>query len=554
MPRWASSIGVLGGVYVVIMLAAALWLPHEWDWSVFELLSSHAAPALSDQVRIVDVQWDPNDVPANRLRLARFLNALVASKEQPRAVLLDVEFDPCQSEPCDGKMEAARDALVASIRNAARRFPVYALEQVPVDRDDNELSGPSGHVDRHDERIYGAVTGAGHTVFTTIPHTDGLFYRTCYAQVPFVDATGKEQGTETVWALVDLVLMQPGFVATCDGSHVPVRLGAAPALSAPLVASSTDAHALPPTAQLDKKFVIVGTVEIDRSAFVDRSGPEILGWALSNALDRASPISVQTYYETHPPNGMLLVLVPVFSVLAVLAFTAVFFSLKRLRLRGLRYLLPWISAVVGATVGLVIFGAFEWWLFNSRQIQPQVSLVSLGIVLASGLSGFRAFQMLADEKNAVDLAPAEVHDYDVFVSYAHDEGAWVAEHVYRPLSEARLPDGKKLSIFFDTSSIRSGSSWQDKIALAIDSSRFIVPVYSDVYFTKPYCRFEIKRAHRKWISLGEDSRCVLPIMRGHPKIYGTVDDIQALSLDDHPGLVQQIVDEIVESVVRRSSS
>jgi hypothetical protein len=128
----------------------------------------------------------------------------------------------------------------------------------------------------------------------------------------------------------------------------------------------------------------------------------------------------------------------------------------------------------------------------------------------------------------------------------------VYEHVYVPFRDAALPDGKKLSIFFDTSSIRAGTGWQTKLSLAIDGSRFIVPVYSDTYFTKPYCRFEILRAHRKWIQAGDQSRCVLPVMRGHPTIYATVNDIQALSLDDYSDLVQQHVAEVVERLSRIS--
>jgi hypothetical protein len=49
---------------------------------------------------------------------------------------------------------------------------------------------------------------------------------------------------------------------------------------------------------------------------------------------------------------------------------------------------------------------------------------------------------------------------------------------------------------------------------------------------------------------GEDSRSVLPIMRGHPKILPAVDDIQALSIDDHPDIVQQNLAEIVERLSR----
>jgi hypothetical protein len=247
-----------------------------------------------------------------------------------------------------------------------------------------------------------------------------------------------------------------------------------------------------------------------------------------------------------------LLLVPAFSVLTVLAYFGLFFALKRTRLRSLRHLSPWISVVLAATAGIAIVAAFEAWLFLSHHIQPQVSLIVLGVVVASGLSGVRSSQMLADEASAIDAEPAEQYDYDVFISYAHEERHWVFEHVFVPFRDARLPDGKKLSIFFDTSSIRSGTAWQSKLALAIDGSRFIVPVYSEAYFRQPYCRFEIMRAHRKWVLEGGESRCVLPIMRGHPTILATVDDIQALNIDDHPDLVSQHVAEIVTRIAGES--
>jgi len=170
------------------------------------------------------------------------------------------------------------------------------------------------------------------------------------------------------------------------------------------------------------------------------------------------------------------------------------------------------------------------------------------MLLSAALCGVRGKQIEFEQQMKIDIVPDEKCDYDVFISYAHEGGAWVSEHVYAPLRDARLPGGGKLSIFLDISTIRVGTAWQDKIALAIDGSRFIVPVYSEVYFQKPYCRFEIKRAHRKWIGSGEQSRCVLPIMRGHPKILSVVDDIQAASVDDDPDVMKAIVDEILARV------
>jgi hypothetical protein len=551
VPRWAGNVAVLGGIYVAVMAAAALWMPHEWDWSVFQWLSSRVTPTLSPEVSIVDVDWDPTDVPSNRRRIAAFLDGLVRSDRRPNAVILDVEFDPCQSKPCGESMESARDALVASLRAAASRFPVYAIEQPSVDRDDVER----GPLDRQDARIYAAVTGAAQTRFTIVPKSEGLFYRICYANVPFVNEDGAVVGTESVWAMVVRVLMTPRVFASspaCDTSHIPVRIGPKISLTPPAAYRFTETRTFPGYAQFDDKtFVVVGTMKYDRSPFTDRSGPELLAWALSNALDQGSLAGRGSYYDAQPQNLMLLLLVPAFSGLAVVAFMALFYQLKKSRLRGLRQLLPWISAALAAVFGLFVFGAFEFWMLASHHIQPQVSLISLGVVLASALCGFRGFQMTQDEANAIEPLPDESYDYDVFISYAREEGAWVYENVFAPLRDAALPNGKKLSVFFDTSSIRAGTGWQTKLSLAIDGSRFIVPVYSDVYFTKPYCRFEILRAHRKWIEAGDESRCVLPIMRGHPKIYATVNDIQAVSIDDQPDLVHQIVAEIVERLSRQ---
>ncbi len=550
MPRWAVSTAFLIGAYGVMMIAAALWMPHEWDWQAFRWASSHFAPAFSPEVSIVDVSWDGANVAQLRTRIADFLDGLVKSNQNPNAVILDVEFLPCQSNPCGQPMASARDALAASIRSATKHFPVYATEEPGVGRDD-VVSGP---VDPLDKRIYAAVSGAAQTRFTSIPDASGLFYRICYGSVPYLSDAGTIAGTEDVWSMVIRALMTPREFAgapSCDDSHIPVRLGST-APGTEIVYRFVNARGFSHYAQFDKQmFVVVGTMEHDRSPFADRSGPELLAWALSNALDDGSLVGKTAYYDVQPQNAMLLLLVPGFSALAVLAYAVAFFQLKRTRLGRFRNVSPWLASAIGASVGLATFAAFEAWLLLSHHIQPQVSLISLGIVTAAGLSGVRGRQALLDASNAIDASPAEAYDYDVFVSYAHDESAWVAEHVLGPLHAVTLPSGRKLKVFFDTSTIRAGSSWQAALSLAIDGSRFVIPVYSQRYFEQPYCRFEIMRAHRKWVLAGADSRCVLPVMRGHPTIPATVDDIQAVSIDDCPDLVERHVAEIVAILSQR---
>ena len=530
------------------MSAAILWMPHEWDWQVFKWLSARVAPSFSQEVSIVDVAWDGSDIASFRRRIAGFLDGLVKSNQRPDAVILDVEFVPCQSNPCGRPMASARDALVTSIQAATKHFPVYATEEPVVGRDD-VLSGP---VEPLDFRIYGALSGAGQTRFTSIPNAAGLFYRMCYSGVPYLNDAGAIAGTENVWAMVVRVLMTPrefSSAPACDSGHIPVRMDSPASTAFETIYKFTNAGTFTHYPQFDDRmFVIVGTIEHDRSPFADRSGPELLAWALSNALDQGSLVGKAPYYDVQPQNAMLLLLVPAFSGLALLAYAPIFFQLRRVRLGRFRASAPWLASILAACAGLAFFGVFELWLLLSHHIQPQISLVMLGVIVTAGLSGVHGYRTVLDEENAIDSRPDEVYDYDVFVSYAHGETAWVLENVVTPLRAATLANGRKLSIFFDTSTIRAGTGWQTALALAIDASRFIVPVSSEAYFKQPYCRFEIRRAHRKWILAGEASRCVLPVMRGHPKIPAPVDDIQALSIDDHPDLVEQHVAEIVAAL------
>ena len=554
VPQWVVSIGLLVGAYAVVMTAAALWMPHEWDWQVLKWLSSRVAPSFSPEVSIVDVDWNLSDIASDRRRIADFLDGLVKSNQRPSAVILDVEFDPCQSNPCGAPIASADAALVKSIRTATRYFPVYATEEPKLGRDD-VIVGP---LDPHDSRIYGVVSGAAQTHFTSIPNAAGLFYRICYANVPFDNASGEVVGTENVWAMVARVLMAPRFFASaplCDPTHIPVRLGPKSAAGGPTIYKFREARSFRAYSQFDDKaYVVVGTIEDDRPPFTDRSGPELLGWALSNALDQGALIGRQPYYDVQPQNAMLLVTVPVFSGLTVLAYAAIFLALKRVRLRGVRHLVPWVSSACATLVGLVVVVAFELFLLVAHHISPQVSLILFGVVLSAGLSGLRGSQMLVEEANAIDATPAEVYDYDVFISYARGDRAWVFDRLFTPLRDAVLEDGRKLTVFFDTVSIRSGTAWQTKLALAIDASRFIVPVYSEAYFKQPYCRFEIMRAHRKWIHAGPQSRCVLPIVLGHPNIPAEIDDIQAPSIEDYPDLVAQHIREIVDRLSTGSAA
>jgi hypothetical protein len=344
-----------------------------------------------------------------------------------------------------------------------------------------------------------------------------------------------------VWALVDVAVRGASSAGhTCDQStRVAVRYGPAIPDRVPYQYHISDTSPFPREADFTGKYVIVGVPAFDRNErTTTRPGSELFAWIVADELTNE-----QFDQATIQPQGKALIfIVPFFSAVVVLAFIACFLFLKRLPLGPARPFLPWAAMVLSLCIGFLVFIAFESWLMQgpSHQIQPQVALVSLGMIVAGILCGVRGWQIERDLINAIDdTAPPESYDYDVFLSYAHHEFDWVYENVYRPLLKAGL------NVFFDKSSIRIGTAWQDRIALSIRHSHFVVAVYSEAYFSRPYCRYEIKRAHRKWVNAGEDSRCVFPIMRGHVQIPESVDDIQARSIDDEPDLVEHVVADIV---------
>ncbi len=545
-PAWLRPVAVLIGTYFAIMYVATFWMGvwHDWDWGVLRWVSAKAPPALSPRVVVLDVtNYDKSKPQNDRLVIARFLEDLTKKTRAPVAVLLDFFFDAGGSTAPD----AATKALTKALDDATQaKLPVYAtvskLEMV---------AGRFEGVDWSSLReldwtnVYDHLSGGlGHTILNV--YQDGLFYQACFPQVPKLDSAGAPVGRIDLRALPALAHEAEAArsLSACDPTVMNIiRVGSHDEFMNEAVDRISLAQPFPQKAELGNKYVVIASLEKDVvGGLAGRSNPELLGWAISDLLEKSSGTP---YFEPIPYGDMLLVLIGVFSSLAVVAFVAAFLFLRRSRVGKLRTMLPWISAAAAAAITLGLFAGLEAFLLSEKHIYPQVSLVALSILIAAGLSGERGRQMLYEQMSQVDAAPEESNDYDVFISYAHDELTWVFENVYQPLRAVTLPDGRKLAIFFDTSSIQVGTAWQEKISLAIDGSRFVVPVYSDTYFTRPHCRFEVRRAHRKWIAQGENSRCVFPIMRGHPKIDQTVDDIQAVSIDDNPGVVAEVVAEIV---------
>jgi hypothetical protein len=425
-----------------------------------------------------------------------------------------------------GDASAATANLEAALRNVPAAVKLYAT----VSPSESSAQSDAANLE---SAIYELVTRA-HTHFDALDGPSIISYRQCLTY-PASDGS-----SASVLAL-PIAVAKPDATSLCpsDGRHqVFLRPNEHfPYSVLPVNGSVTGSLA---------KTVILGSVKYDTEGqFGELGNPEVVAWAISQELsDNPQPTVLV-------PQTSLLLLLAGLDVVTLLAFLALFMGARRLKVRA-RLTLPWAAAAGSVTLTLAIFAGLELFLAHFGVVQPQVTLPALSVLIAGPLCGAWGRAATIEQLRSIDPGSAESYDYDVFISYAHEEGAWVSEHVYVPFRDTILPSGKKLSVYFDTASIRSGTAWQTSLAMAIDGSRFIVPVYSDIYFKQPYCRFEILRAHRKWIREGEESRCVLPIMRGHPAIFQTVDDIQALSIDDHPDLVRQHIAEIVERLSREA--
>ena len=87
-------------------------------------------------------------------------------------------------------------------------------------------------------------------------------------------------------------------------------------------------------------------------------------------------------------------------------------------------------------------------------------------------------------------------DYDVFISYAREDGPWVRDHLHGPLVRCRTVQGHKPRVFMDVSEegIRPGQNYIEALVAAIRRSRRIIPVYSSTYFRKEMCQWELTKA------------------------------------------------------------
>ena len=224
------------------------------------------------------------------------------------------------------------------------------------------------------------------------------------------------------------------------------------------------------------------------------SGPELLVWSLSDLLQgRAAKLR-------QPVSNPLWILVAALGT-AALAFVTYLLSVRVLgRIWSPTQLMRRLAIISVMTLlaVVVLLILIEWLLVQLGWLLPPTfpvlaTFITIGICHMHS-SGNLAAVLAAITQRATDNAlKAEV---DVFISYSHasENAAWVEREIVDPLRAMTMADGRKLSLFFDKSSINVGQDWFKRINLSILGSRCFLCVWSDDYLERDYCRWELDYA------------------------------------------------------------
>lgn len=510
-------------LYLAFMAAVALtpfW--RETDWRVFGALNQQNAPAWPPQWLIIDVPYvDTSDDPTRfREQVAAVLSRL-AGAARPRLVVLDVYFSS------DSRGLPLIDAALAKLHAAG--VPTYAAIN-PLDASGN--LDPK-YMDAHAASVYHTrLDGFGHTHFEFGGHTlkyDPYLSLSKSLAVPALAITvAEQQFGRPIVGNTEPLIVNVGSAKTAAMNTVQAMRSANGAVEL------SGAHGV---VDFAGKNVLIGSLEKDRSPYAGRSGPELLAWALIERTGGVDSASAQR------PLTSGWVLIGLLIIIPALSSTA-YFPLRRMSFLG-RYS-PWVATVVATALGLTLIALWVALTFLLGHVYARVTLVAIGVVGANLIVGFAARQLA--QRRALELQltadPDEpIARYDVFISYSRtpENARWVTENVFEPLRDFRDERGQPLRIFFDTQSIKTGSSWYATLVESIDRSRYFVAIYSTDYFDKKFCRFEMERAAIKRV---HHSEFIVPILREPVTVPGEFDHIQYIDARANPDFITVVLAQV----------
>lgn len=523
----AMALALAGGSYGV-------W--QSLDHLAFRALYLPQLPGPDPGIRLIDIEYPDElkhqDQPARyRETLGRVMQQLAAlpDTDRPRSVLVDIWF---------ASNSAAEESVMAGMAALrAKGVKVYAT----VEPKDRHGADSADFMQKHNTAIYTrALDGYGHTqldyAFGVLKYERELALpvfsgaqrvgESRVPALPVLTAIAPEQAVNLPRTLVIPVGDDSVFrdrihrVALGQGSWTP-----------PFPAAPTTTH------------VIIGSLAEDSDNVMQRPGPLLLAWALSDLL--AGKSSTAREPLNHPAALLGLSVLAAMCAAGVLAlsFRMVRGKVVPSRWKRLAGGLAVLSFVLSALLLLALGGVF----LLTQQVIP-VALSLACAALASGFMWRATLRWIDDELTRTTLEQVKEYraiQYDVFISYAHEPPEnkdWVRRHVSEPITAMRHANGNALRVFFDESAIKVGTSWKHEIEQSLMGSRLFVPVYSDLYFSRPYCQEEINIADHLRI---ERRLVMLPVARRLdviPEIY--LSKSQFLDVQTRPGWQQELLDAI----------
>ncbi len=474
LPYLWQRYGKYAVAYAGIIVALA-FLPfwNRADLAIFNLVVGLADSSDAGQVVAIDLDAQPTRV---RQRLVDVLGALASDpKLVPKAVVVDVALTaPPVPDALLAKLEALR----------AHGVDVYGA-LVPLDQSDAIAGAKPLDYDLYENG--NAFSELGHAVLRTPlgPMFNDRMVGYYPAQVPISlnaqpGPSGRTQGDNLVPAIALAIANagMPQFGPTT--ANVYFWTGPRDRLA---ILDGANPRAVAGTAVL-RKIVVIGNPKTEIGPQIARSHLELLSWAIAEGLPD-SPIPL------FKPAIMWLLII-LFSAVAVLTFVPTWRAVKTKA-----FALP-VSCVVAFIASFALLVLFDVVLFKQHVIYTELTLVLIGIVTGIGVSFIWSLETIRHERFLVLLRSAAkvVERFDVFVSYARtpENSAWVESNLVTPLTQATCADGRQVRVFFDRSSIATGMDWYQRLVDGIEGSRYFVPVYSDGYFNRYYCRDEIELA------------------------------------------------------------
>jgi hypothetical protein len=450
-------------------------------------------------------------------------------RPKPEAVVFDLAFLKANSAASPGCVAP----LVAELHAAQLAgIKVYGALDLENPNSGGSISGnielDPDYENNHDERIYAEFTGKGHTEFSADPTrpTTPLIYYPKVVIMPAA-ANGTAGGVApcalpivAVGQADDQCLPMIGLNQQDEVVNVVVPLGSTSVFEN---ARTLYEQAIRNPKMLAGRIMLVGDEKIDYAAGDPRSKFEMLAWAMSQSI---ASLHGRPYPRVLIDETIMLALAVGGAALALGAFAYVF-ALRR----GKRFRVT-LAAMAGFAVPAATIFAVVTFLGAHGQLYSQVALpalvvaITVGVSIWAGIASIRGDLFVTSLQDHTTDVPER---YDVFISYARqpENAAWVVANVLEPLSRAKMPDGRPLRIFFDRQSIKVGFSWYKTIVESIYGSRFFLPVYSEGYFERPFCREEMDIAMLRQVEMGTFVLPVARIVTGIPERYARTQFIDA---------------------------